>query len=48
LAFYAIESMRGKPLSEKSQEYAFRFGLVVLVTLMTFANLNDIIQLFLK
>lgn len=48
LAFYVIESLRGKPLSEKSQEYAFRFGLVVLVMLMTFANLNDIIQLFLK
>ncbi len=47
LLFYALEAMKGKPLSERTQEYAFRFGLVVLVCLMIFANLNDIIQLIL-
>ncbi len=47
LTFYALEAIKGKPLSEKVQEYAFRFGLVVLVCLMVFANLNDIIQLVL-
>lgn len=47
LTFYAIEAVRGAPLSEKIQENAFRFGLVVLVCLMVFANLNDIIQLIL-
>ena len=47
LVFYALEGIKGKPLSEKVQEYAFRFGLVVLVCLMVFANLNDIIQLVL-
>jgi regulator of sigma E protease len=47
LVFYAAEAIKGKPLSERVQEYAFRFGLVVLVTLMVFANLNDIIQLIL-
>ena len=45
LVFYALEAIKGKPLSEKVQEYAFRFGLVVLVSLMVFANLNDIVQL---
>lgn len=46
LMFYAIEAIRGKPVSEKHMEYAFRFGLVVLVTLMVFSNLNDVLQLF--
>lgn len=47
LVFYTLEAIKGKPLSERVQEYAFRFGLVVLVCLMVFANLNDIIQLVL-
>ena len=47
LVFYAVEALRGKPLSEQVQEYAFRFGLVILVCFMVFANLNDIIQLLL-
>lgn len=47
LVFYAAEALRGKPVSERIQEYAFRFGLAILVTLMVFANLNDIIQLIL-
>ncbi len=46
LMFYAIEAARGKPVSERSMEYAFRFGLVILVTLMVFSNLNDVLQLF--
>lgn len=46
LLFYGIEAVRGRPISEKAQEYAFRFGLVVLVTLMVFSNLNDVMQLF--
>jgi regulator of sigma E protease len=45
LFFYAIEAARGKPLSEDFQEYAFRFGLAVLVALMLFANINDIVQI---
>lgn len=47
LVFYAAEAIKGKPLSEKFQEYAFRFGLFILVSLMFFANLNDILQLIL-
>jgi regulator of sigma E protease len=47
LVFYGIEALRGKPLAEHIQEYAFRFGLVILVCFMVFANLNDIIQLLL-
>lgn len=45
LLFYAFEAVRGKPVSEQIQEYAFRLGLVFLVGIMLFANLNDIVQL---
>ncbi|HPF78456.1 MAG TPA: RIP metalloprotease RseP [Alphaproteobacteria bacterium] len=45
LVFYGIEAVKGKPVSEKVQEYAFRFGFAVLVGMMLFANLNDIVQL---
>ena len=47
LLFYAIEAIRGRPIPDRFQEYAFRFGLVVLVFLMVFSNLNDILQLVL-
>ncbi len=47
LVFYAVEAIKGKPISENVQEYAFRLGLAVLVCLMLFANLNDIVQLIL-
>lgn len=45
LVFYALEAIKGGPISEKFQEYAFRFGFVVLIGMMLFANLNDIVQL---
>lgn len=47
LVFYAVEAVSGKPIPDQIQEYAFRFGLVFLVTLMVYANLNDLLQLFL-
>lgn len=47
LMFYAAEAVRGKPISDRVQDYAFRFGLVTLVFLMVFSNLNDIMQLIL-
>lgn len=46
LVFYAFEAVLGRPVSERFQEYAFRVGLIFLVALMVFANLNDLIQLF--
>ena len=42
LFFYIIEGLKGKPLSEKTQEYFFRFGFLVLVSLMLFATFNDL------
>lgn len=48
LVFYGIEALKGKPVSERTQEYAFRFGFAVLISLMLFSNLNDLFQLFIK
>jgi len=48
LVFYAIEALKGKPVSERTQEYAFRFGFAILIGMMLFANLNDLFQLFIK
>jgi regulator of sigma E protease len=45
LLFYAIEAIRGKPLSERAQEMGFRIGLALVVMLMIFATFNDIIHL---
>ncbi len=45
LLFYAIESLRGKPLSERAQEMGFRIGLALVLMLMIFATYNDILHL---
>ncbi|MEM6383660.1 MAG: RIP metalloprotease RseP [Pseudomonadota bacterium] len=45
LMFYAIEALRGRPLSERSQELGFRFGLAMVMGLMVFATWNDIVNL---
>jgi regulator of sigma E protease len=42
LLFYAIEAVRGKPLGEKSQEYGFRIGLALVLSLMLYATWNDL------
>lgn len=42
LFLYTIEAVRGKPVSEKIQDYMFKFGFVVLVCLMIFATFNDL------
>lgn len=45
LLFYAIEALKGGPVPERVQDAALRFGFMVLIALMVFANLNDLIQL---
>ncbi|MGF1562495.1 MAG: RIP metalloprotease RseP [Geminicoccaceae bacterium] len=45
LVFYSIEALRGRPLGERSQEMAFRFGLALVLSLMIFATWNDLVQL---
>lgn len=43
LMFYAIEAVRGRPLSARVQEFAFRIGLFLVLALMVFATWNDTI-----
>jgi regulator of sigma E protease len=42
LLFYAAEAVRGKPLGQRAQEYGFRIGLALVVTLMLYVTWNDI------
>lgn len=44
LMFYAIEAIRRRPLPPAVQDAAFRFGFAVLLTLIVFANYNDIVR----
>lgn len=42
LLFYAIEAVRGRPLSEQAQEIGFRIGLALVLMLMLFVTWNDL------
>lgn len=42
LVFYAIEAIRGKPVSEKAQEIGFTAGMFMILSLMIFTTYNDI------
>ena len=46
LAMYAAEAIRRKPVSARSQEWAFRTGLAFVLALMLFATFNDIVSLW--
>jgi regulator of sigma E protease len=45
LAFYALEAIRGRPLSERAQEIGFGIGLALVLGLMAFGVINDIAKL---
>ena len=45
LLFYAVEALRGRPLSDRAQEMGFRIGLGLVLMLMVFATYNDILHL---
>lgn len=45
LMFYAIEGVRGRPLSERAMDVGFRVGLALVLLLMGFATFNDIVHL---
>ena len=45
LVFYAIEAVRGRPPGEAAQEWAYRFGLSIVLALMLFATWNDVSML---
>ena len=42
LLFYAIEAVKGKPLADRFQEWGYRIGFALLITLMVFATYNDL------
>jgi regulator of sigma E protease len=45
LVFLAAEGARGRPIPPRAQEYGFRAGLAVLLTLFVFATWNDLSHL---
>jgi regulator of sigma E protease len=45
LLLYGVEAVRGKPLSQRIVEYAFRAGMVFVIALMILATWNDLINL---
>ncbi|MEC9368784.1 MAG: RIP metalloprotease RseP [Pseudomonadota bacterium] len=42
LLFYAIEAVRGRPLSDRALEIGFRIGFAMVLMLMIFATWNDL------
>ncbi|MEJ2408957.1 MAG: RIP metalloprotease RseP [Novosphingobium sp.] len=45
LAFYAAELVRRKPLDARSQEWAIRTGVALVLALMLFVTVNDLVSL---
>ena len=45
LVFYAVEALRGRPLSERVMDMSFRIGLALVLMLMLFATWNDLVNL---
>jgi len=46
LLFYAIEAVRGRPLSERAQEIGFRIGFAFVAMLMLLATWSDLTRSF--
>ncbi len=45
LAFYAAEAVRRKPVSVRSQEWAYRMGMALVLAFMLFVTINDVASL---
>jgi regulator of sigma E protease len=45
LAFYAAEAVRGRPLGARAQEWGFRIGLALVLSLVLFVTWNDLVSL---
>lgn len=46
LLMYFIEWIKGSPMGEKAQEFSFKIGLGLVLTLMIFASWNDLVRYF--
>lgn len=44
LVFFMAEALRGRPLTQRFQEYGFRFGLILVFLLMIFVTWNDLVH----
>ena len=44
LVYYAIESLRGKPLGPQAQEWGFRIGFSLVILLMVVGTWNDLVR----
>ncbi len=44
LLFYAVEALKGTPMSDRSQEFGFRIGLALILMLVVFTFYNDVHQ----
>jgi regulator of sigma E protease len=40
-----VEAVRGKAMTDKTQQFGFKVGLTLVTSLMVFANYNDILRL---
>lgn len=45
LLFYGFEAVRGRPLSQRAQEYGFKIGIALVLSLMIFVTINDLIRI---
>ena len=45
LLFYGFEAILRRPLTERTQDFAFRIGLALVLTLTVFATWNDLVNL---
>ncbi|MDO9439894.1 MAG: RIP metalloprotease RseP [Beijerinckiaceae bacterium] len=45
LLYYLVETLRGRPMSERAQELGFRVGIALVGALMLFATFNDVLHL---
>ena len=46
LVYYTAELVRGKPLSQQTQELGVRFGVALMLIMMILAFFNDITRIF--
>jgi len=48
LLYYLIEALRGRPLSQRTQEAGFRIGFALVIALMAFTLVNDTLLAYLR
>lgn len=48
LTYYLYEAVRGRPLSQRVQEIGYRFGFLIVLSLMIFTTFNDTILAYIR